>query len=255
MIVATSAIVLGLSVGSFLNVVIHRVPRGESVVSPPSACPACGSQIRARHNVPVAGWLLLRGQCYDCAQPISSRYPLVEAGTALLFAVTAVRFSADLWLLPAYLTFAAVAIALALIDLDVRRLPHAIVLPSYVVLGALLALDGDPAALLRAAIGAAALFGLYLAIAMVAAGAMGLGDVKLAGVVGGMTAYLSWGTLLSGAFLGFFLGAVAGLLLIAGRRAGRRSAVPFGPFMLLGAWAAVLGAGHLGDYYLVLLAG
>ena len=83
---------------------------------------------------------------------------------------------------------------------------------------------------------------------------MGFGDVKLAGVIGGMTAYLSWGTLLSGAFLGFLLGAVAGVLLIAGRRAGRRSAVPFGPFMLLGAWSAVLGAGHIGDYYLALLA-
>lgn len=254
MLVQVSVVVLGLAVGSFLNVVVHRVPRGESVASPPSACPACGVPIRARHNVPLLGWLLLRGRCFDCAEPISVRYPLVEAGTALLFAVTVAHLDADLSLLPAYLWFAGIAVALALIDLDVRRLPHAIVLPSYAVLGVLLALDGDPAALRRAGVGAAVLFALYLAIALVADGAMGFGDVKLAGLVGGMTAYLSWGTLLVGAFLGFLLGAVAGVLLIATRHAGRRSAVPFGPFMLLGAWSGVLGAGYLGDYYLALLA-
>lgn len=253
MLVQVSVVVLGLAVGSFLNVVVHRVPRGESVVSPPSACPACGVPIRARHNLPLLGWLLLRGRCFDCAEPISVRYPLVEAGTALLFAATVVHFGGDLSLLPAYLWFGGIALALALIDLDVRRLPHAIVLPSYVVLGVLLALDGDPAALWRAGVGAALLFALYLAIALAAPGAMGFGDVKLAGLVGGMTAYLSWGTLLAGAFLGFLLGAVAGLLLIAAHRAGRRSGVPFGPFMLLGAWSAVLGAGYLGDLYLAQL--
>ena len=246
---------LGLVIGSFLNVVIHRVPRGESVVRPPSACPRCDRPIRARHNVPVAGWLALRGRCYDCGSPISARYPLVEAGTAALFVLTALRFVDEPWLLPAYLSFAGVGAALALIDLDVRRLPNAIVLPAYPVLGVLLLLDGDAQALTRAVLGAAVLFAFYLAIAMVAVGAMGFGDVKLAGVIGAMTAYLSWGTLLSGAFLGFLLGAVAGILLIAVQRAGRRSAVPFGPFMVLGAWAAVLGAGHLGDSYLAVLAG
>ena len=118
----------------------------------------------------------------------------------------------------------------------------------------LLALDADAAALLRAALGAACCSGSSSLVAMVAPGAMGFGDVKLAGVIGGMTAYLSWGTLLSAAFLGFLLGAVAGSC-DRRRRAGRRSAVPFGPFMLLGAWTAVLGAGHIGDYYLALLAG
>ncbi|HEX5088229.1 MAG TPA: prepilin peptidase [Nocardioides sp.] len=246
--------VLGSAVGSFLNVVAHRVPRGESVVSPPSACPDCGTAIRPRHNVPVVGWLVLRGRCFDCRSPISARYPLVEAGVAVLFVLAALRFADQPRLLPAYLAFAGIAGALALIDLDVRRLPDSIVLPAYPVLCALLALDGDPHALLRAAIGGVVLFAFYLVVAVVAVGAMGFGDVKLAGVVGAMTAYLSWGTLLSGAFLGFLLGAVAGLLLIAAGRAGRRSAVPFGPFMLLGAWTAVLGAGHLGDYYLALLA-
>jgi leader peptidase (prepilin peptidase)/N-methyltransferase len=245
--------VLGLAIGSFLNVVAHRVPLGQSVVSPPSACPDCGTEIRARHNVPVLGWLVLRGRCFDCGSPISARYPLVEAGTGVLFVLTALRFGDEVRLLPAYLCFAAVGVVLAVIDLDTRRLPNAIVLPSYVVLAVLLLVDWDGAALLRAALGAALLFGFFFAVAMAAPGGMGFGDVKLAGVVGGMAAYLSWGALLVGAFLGFLLGAVAGVLLIAASRAGRKSAVPFGPFMILGAWASILGASHLGDYYLELI--
>ncbi|WP_435772023.1 prepilin peptidase [Nocardioides sp. SYSU DS0651] len=252
-LIAAFAGLLGLNVGSFLNVVAHRVPLGQSVVSPPSACPSCGSGIRARHNVPVAGWLVLRGRCFDCGARISPRYPVVEAGTALLFVLTAARFAGEPWLLPAYLAFAAVGVVLAVIDLDVRRLPNVIVLPSYGLLGGLLALDADGPSLVRAGIGAAALFACFLAVALAVPGGMGFGDVKLAGLVGGMTAYLSWGTLLVGAFLGFLLGALAGVLLIAGRRAGRRSALPFGPFMILGAWAAILGAGHLGDAYLDLI--
>lgn len=254
-LVPVFAFLLGLNIGSFLNVVAHRVPAGQSVVSPPSACPRCGHEIRARHNIPVLGWLLLRGKCFDCGEPISARYPLVEAGTGVAFALVAIRLGADegLRLLPAYLTFAAVGIALALIDLDVRRLPDVIVLPSYPVLAALLLIGGDGDALLRALIGAAILGAFFFIVWFVAPGGMGFGDVKLAGLVGGMTAYLTWGTFLVGAFMGFLLGAVAGVLLMAGGKAGRKSAVPFGPFMILGAWTAILGAGHLGDYYLELI--
>lgn len=225
-------------------------------MSPPSACPSCKAPIRNRHNVPVLGWLLLRGKCFDCREPISARYPLVEAGTGLVFALVALRLGADeegLRLLPAYLTFAAVGIALALIDLDVKRLPDQIVLPSYVVLAGLLAIGGDGGALLRAAEGAAVLFAFFFIVWLIAPGGMGFGDVKLSGIVGGMTAYLTWGTFLVGAFMGFLLGAVAGVLLMAGGKAGRKTAVPFGPFMILGAWTAILGAGNLGDYYLELI--
>ncbi|MCG8152130.1 prepilin peptidase [Pimelobacter simplex] len=253
MAVPALAGLLGLAVGSFLNVVVHRVPAGESVVRPPSACPQCGHLIRARHNVPVVGWLVLRGRCYDCQEPISARYPWVELGTGVGFALVALRLGTDeggLRLLPAYLAFAGVGIALALIDLDVQRLPDAIVLPSYPALAALLAIGGDGPALVRAAEGTVALAAFFFVIWYVAPGGMGFGDVKLSGMVGGMTAYLSWGTFLVGAFLGFLLGAVAGLMLMAGGRAGRRTALPFGPFMVLGAWAAILGAGHLGDFYL-----
>ncbi len=226
------------------------MPRNESIVSPPSHCPNCDAPIRTRHNIPVFGWLMLGGKCFDCQAPISPRYPLVEAGTAFAFAATAVRFSDHPRLLPAYLAFVAIGIALSLIDLDVRRLPDVIVLPSYVVLGGLLAIDGDLHALARAAMSAAALFAFYFLIAVVARGAMGFGDVKLAGVVGGVLGYLSWGALLTGAFLAFGLGALIGVILIAATKAGRKTAVPFGPFMIAGAWISILGASGIGEAYL-----
>lgn len=241
---------LGLAIGSFLNVVVHRVPRGESVVSPPSHCPSCHTPIRTRHNVPVLGWLVLRGRCADCAEPVSIRYPLVEAGTAVAFAATGFRFAEEPRLLAAYLVFVALGIALALIDLDVRRLPDVLVLPAYPVLAALLAIGGDGHALLRAAAAGASLAAFFLLVALLAPGSMGFGDVKLAGVVGGVLGYLSWGALLIGSFLGFVLGSIIGIALIASKKADRKTAVPFGPFMLLGAFATVLGASELGEAYL-----
>ncbi|MBA2952735.1 prepilin peptidase [Nocardioides sp. MAH-18] len=248
--VVTLTGVLGLVVGSFLNVVAHRVPRGESVVRPPSACPQCHTVIRTRHNIPVLGWLVLRGRCYDCGLPISVRYPTVEAATGVLFALAGLRFADQPTLLVAYLAFAGIAVALAVIDLDVHRLPNVIVLPSYPVLGVLLALGVGGAGLLRAGVGAALLFAFFYVVAIVAPGGIGFGDVKLAGVVGGMTAAVSWGAFLTSALGGFFLGAVAGVLLMLGRRASRKTAVPFGPFMLLGAWASILGASGIGQLYL-----
>ncbi|MET0524087.1 MAG: prepilin peptidase, partial [Nocardioides sp.] len=175
-LIAALAGVLGLAIGSFLNVVAYRVPRGESVVHPPSACPCCATPIRGRHNVPVLGWLVLRGRCFDCRAPISARYPLVELATGALFALAGWRFAAHPALLGAYLLFAAVAVALTVIDLDVRRLPNVIVLPAYPVLAGLLALDADGERLLRAGYGAGLLFGFFLVLALVAPGAMGFGD-------------------------------------------------------------------------------
>lgn len=226
------------------------MPAGESIVSPASHCPHCGHPIRGRHNIPVLGWLILRGRCYDCQAPISIRYPLVEAGTAAIFSATVLKFEHEPRLWPAYLYLAAIGIALALIDLDVHRLPDVIVLPSYAVMTALLLVDWNLHALLRAFEGAVALFAFFYLIAVVAKGAMGFGDVKLAGVLGGAMAYLSWGTLLTGAFLAFIVGSVVGVLLMSIGKAGRKTAIPFGPFMILGAVAAVLGAGGLGDAYI-----
>lgn len=257
-LLAVFAALVGLMIGSFLNVVVWRVPRGESVVSPPSACPGCGNPVRPRDNLPVLGWVLLRGRCRDCAAPISARYPLVEAGTGVLFAVLAVRFGADA-VLPAYLYLAAVGVALALIDLDVRRLPDVIVLPSYVVTAALLGLasllGSDSGELLRAGLGAAAMYAVYFALAFAYPAGMGFGDVKLAGVLGAYTAWLGWGAWAVGLFSGFLLGGLWGIGLVLAGRGGRKSKVPFGPFMLLGVLLAVLGGQGLADGYLELTTG
>ncbi|MEU4526446.1 prepilin peptidase [Amycolatopsis sp. NPDC024027] len=250
-VLVVAAAVLGLLVGSFLNVVIHRVPRGESVVRPPSHCPGCGQTIKTRHNVPVFGWLVLRGRCAGCGARISVRYPLVEFGTAVLFALLALRL--DPPDLPAFLYFGAIGLALALIDLDCRRLPDAIVLPSYPVLALLLTASawwrGDWWSLARAGIGGAALFGFYLVLALAYPAGMGFGDVKLAGLLGGILAYLSWPALLIGAFGGFLLGAVAGVVVLATGRGGRKTALPFGPFMIAAALLAIFAAGPLGQAY------
>ena len=248
-----SCALVGLLVGSFLNVVVWRVPRGESVVRPPSACPACGAAVRPVDNVPVASWVLLRGRCRDCAAPISPRYPLVELGTAVLFAVMALRFGPDP-VLPAYLYLAAVGLALALIDLDCKRLPDALTLPSYPVVAALLTLGAvlgsDSGQLVRALLGGLAMYALYFALCFAYPAGMGFGDVKLAGVLGMATAWVGWGAWTVGVFLGFLYGGVWGLGLLLLRRGGRKTAVPFGPFMLLGVLTALLVGTQLAQAYL-----
>ena len=247
------AAVLGLLVGSFLNVVIWRVPRGESIVRPASRCPGCGQPVRPRDNIPVLSWLLLRGRCRDCGEPISARYPLVELGTAAVFAVLTWRIG---WApdLPAFLYLGAIGVALALIDLDVRRLPNVIVLPSYLVAGVLLtiaALVGDDLPdLLRAGLGMVALYGLFFVLAQIYPAGMGFGDVKLAGVLGLYLGWLGWAEVITGAFLGFLFGGVVGGVLMMVGRAGRKSMIPFGPFMLAGALVAILWGAALADVYL-----
>jgi leader peptidase (prepilin peptidase)/N-methyltransferase len=254
----TAALVLacalvGLLVGSFLNVVIWRVPRGESVVSPPSHCPVCDRPLRWRDNIPVLSWLLLRGRCRDCGTAISRRYPLVELATAAVFGAMAAAIGADP-ALPAFLYLAAIGVALWMIDIDVRRLPDPIVLPSYLVgvvlLGAAAAVSGEWDDLLRALLGMAALYTFYLVLRLIHPRGMGFGDVKLAGVLGLYLGWLGWAEVVVGAFLGFLLGGVVGILLILVRRAGRKSQLPFGPYMLAGAFIAILWGGALADLYL-----
>ncbi|GEA82268.1 prepilin peptidase [Cellulomonas uda] len=258
-IVVALAALFGLAVGSFLNVVVWRVPRGESVVSPPSACPRCGHRIRARHNVPVVGWLVLRGRCHDCGEPIARRYPLVEAATGVAFGLVTWLAGVS-WELPALLYLAAISIALALIDLDCRRLPDAVVLPSYAVGSGLLALaawnpGGEPewAALLRAGIGGFVLLSVYFLLLVVYPGGMGFGDVKLAGVLGIYLGYAGWAALVVGWFSAFLLGGLYALVLMVAGRAGRRTSVPFGPWMLAGAWAGLLVGDVVGRWYVSLL--
>jgi leader peptidase (prepilin peptidase)/N-methyltransferase len=256
---AVLAGILGLAVGSFLNVVIYRVPAGESVIRPASRCPSCGATIRNRHNVPVVGWLVLRGRCYDCRARISPRYPVVELVTGLLFAAVTLRIL-DLDVapaLPAYLYFAAIGVALALIDIDHKRLPDAIVLPSYGVLAVLLTAatiaNGEWGWLARAGIGAAGLFLWYFLLAFIYPAGMGFGDVKLAFILGGVLAYLSWETFVVGAIGGFLLGALGGIVVLASGRGNRKSAIPFGPYMIAAALLAIFVAHPVAQAYLDLL--
>lgn len=248
-----SGALLGLLIGSFLNVVIWRVPRGVSLVRPGSACPGCGTPIRRRDNVPVLSWLWLRARCRDCGGAISARYPAVEALTCVLFAGV-VWWWGPSWATTAFLYLAAVSVALALIDLDVHRLPNAIVLPAYPVGAVLLALaswgSGDWSSLLRASIGCAALYAFYFVLMVVYPRGMGFGDVKLAGVLGLYLGWVGWGALVVGAFAAFLLGGLFSVALLATRRASRSSGIPFGPWMLLGCGVGVVAGEPLWGAYL-----
>lgn len=270
LLLVTMAGVLGLAVGSFLNVVVHRVPAGMSVVRPRSACPGCGHEISARDNIPIVSWLVLRGRCRSCRTGISPRYPLVElagalavvgvalwSAPALAHAVGAAATIAAVLQLVAYAYLAMTSIALALIDLDVHRLPNALVLPGYavgvVLLGAAALLQGDLVALGRLAAGAGILLALYLLLVLISPRGMGLGDVKLAGVLGLFLGYLGWGQLAVGAMAGFVLGGLFGAVLLMLRRAGRRSGIPFGPWMLAGAWIGIVLGQRIAGGYLALV--
>jgi leader peptidase (prepilin peptidase) / N-methyltransferase len=260
-VLVAAVALLGLAVGSFLNVVAYRVPAGASLLHPGSHCPSCEHLIRKRHNIPVFGWLVLRGRCADCRARISVRYPLVELTTALLFVAVASRlWTLDLLpALPAYLYFVAVGITLTLIDIDCRRLPNVIVLPSYpvvlVLLASAAAWQQDWAALVRALVGTAALFGVYFLLAMVYPAGMGFGDVKLAGVLGAVLAYLSYSALVVGAFAAFFIAALVGVVLIVSGRGSRKTAIPFGPYMITGSLLAIFLADPISEAYLKMVTG
>src|SRR4051794_8271829 len=238
------AALLGAAAGSFLNVVIWRVPRGESIVSPPSHCPHCDVRIKARDNIPIVSWLLLRGRCRNCGEPISARYPLVELGVALLFAAITAVNGLD-WDLAWQLPLAGVLVALAAIDLDHHILPNAIVYPAgvWAIASAALIRPDDLPKLLAWGAGA---FAFLLVAALVYPAGMGMGDVKLAGVMG-----LYLGSSVAVALLAAFLsGTVYGLVLFArhGSKA-RKMGVPFGPFLALGGVIALLVGPDLVEAY------
>jgi leader peptidase (prepilin peptidase)/N-methyltransferase len=252
-LVAPIAALFGLLFGSFINVAAYRIPAGKSVVSPPSACPSCDHPIRARDNIPVVSWLMLRGTCRDCEEPISPRYPIVEAATAALFGATVLVIGVEPEL-PGYLWFAGTTLTLALTDIDVHRLPNRILYPATVV-GAVLLLvaavvDGDLGSFGRAVAGGAFYFVLFLVLALLARGGFGMGDVKLAFFLGLFLTYQSWDVLGAGIALGIGVGGVWAIALLVARRASRKAKIAFGPAMILGAYLALTFGQELADWYL-----
>lgn len=240
---------LGLVIGSFLNVVIHRVPRKESVVWPSSHCPRCGAKLRGRDNVPLLSYALLGGKCRDCAAPIPVRYPAVELLTGLLFVAAGYRFGASLELVGALVLICALLV-LAGTDLEHRLLPNAIVLPALVA-GLLLSAAADPQMWWTYPVAALAVGGFLLALALVYSGGMGMGDVKMGAMLGSFLG----GYAALAVFAGALFGALgAGVLMLIGL-ADRRAALPFGAFMALGGLAALFWGESVWSGYLRLLGG
>jgi leader peptidase (prepilin peptidase) / N-methyltransferase len=234
---------IGSLFGSFANVAIYRVPLGRSVVRPRSACPSCSTALSGIENVPVVSWLVLRGRCRHCQARISVRYPLVELATAAVWVLLAMKIG---WRpeLPAYLIFGTTLVILSAIDLDVRRLPNKVLVWASLVGAVLFAFaavvrgDGTP---LVHGLGGALAYGVpMLVIGLVSPAGMGMGDVKFAPYLGFHLGWLRLGFVPLGAFLGFLFGAVIGALLMAIGRAGRKTRIPFGPFMALGAFVCIL---------------
>lgn len=245
--------IIGSIVGSFLNVVIYRVPRGESVVRPPSACPACGTRLRARDNIPVLGYLLLRGRCRYCSAPISPRYPTVEVLAGLLPLLVFARFGLGRELL-VYWPLSYVLLVISFIDLDLRIIPDKVTLPGIavgLVVAPLVGLTGFWESLIGILVGGGALYLIgVLGELILRKESMGGGDVKLAAMLG---AFLGWKIILLALFSAFLVGAVVGVAAMAGKSKDWDHAVPFGPFIALGAVLALLWGEPLLVWYSALL--
>jgi leader peptidase (prepilin peptidase)/N-methyltransferase len=240
------AFLWGLAAGSFVTVVAHRVPRGESIVGPRSRCPSCGAQIAAYDNVPVVSWVLLRGRARCCEEPISPRYPLTELAMGALYAATVLVLWGDATDVALGLVFVTMLAAVTLTDLERRIIPNRILLVAT-VLGVAIAAAGDPASLGERAIAAAAAGGLLFLAALAYPRGMGMGDVKLAAVMG-----LFLGRSVAPAILvALLVGSLLGLAMIARHgAAARKRAIPFGPFLALGGIVGLLAGGPLVDWYL-----
>ena len=236
----------GLIVGSFITVVAYRVPRGESIIGPRSRCPGCGATIAAYDNVPVFSWLLLRGRSRCCGEPISRRYPLTELALGVLYAATTAVLYDDVTELALGLVFVTILLAITLTDLERRIIPNKVLLVGAVLAVAIAAV-GDPGSLPERAIAAVGAGGLFFLAALAYPQGMGLGDVKLAAVMG-----LFLGRNVAAAiFVALLAGSLFGLTMIARHgTSARKQAIPFGPFLAIGGVVGLLLGDQLVDWYL-----
>jgi leader peptidase (prepilin peptidase)/N-methyltransferase len=220
-------------------------------VAPRSRCPSCGAQIAARDNVPVVSWLVLRGRCRSCGVRIPGRYPLIELATAALFAGAAIRYD-SVWLLIAVSAFLALLLALSLIDLEHKILPNRIVYPALIafpVYFAIARLAGAPVDLVHMVIGFVAYGGFMLLVAIVSPKGMGMGDVKLAALIGAVVGAIDLPSVAVAGGLAILLGGIGAVVALAMGK-GRKTAVPFGPFLAAGAALALFWGPAIADAYL-----
>jgi leader peptidase (prepilin peptidase)/N-methyltransferase len=247
-----AAALVGLIVGSFLNVVAFRVPRHMSIVKPRSRCPGCQVEIAPRDNIPVASWLLLRGRCRHCGERISVRYPLIEIATGVLFVGAAARFGPTVET-AAFAVLFATLIAISVIDLEFRLVPKVIVWPvaagGVLLLAAASIAKSDPTRMLQAGLGAAIAFGVLFVIHLISPRGMGFGDVRLALLLGLFLGWISIAHVGLGLFAAFVFGGVGGVIALAAGRS-RRSALPFAPFLAAGTVVAILWGQPILDWYL-----
>jgi len=235
--------VLGLLIGSFVGVVVDRVPRQESIVLPPSHCVACSAPIRAYDNIPVVSYVLLRGCCRACGVRIPPRDALLELGTGILFVLFAWRLTSA-WDLPAYCVLAASAVAISAIDVEHMRIPSALVYATAALGAPLLVLASAGthrwSALASAAIGGAIAFVAFAALFYAVPKGIGFGDVRLAGLCGGFLGWLGYREVVAGFVISFIVAGVPAALLLAAHKVQRRTKIPFGPFLATGTVITVL---------------
>jgi len=224
-------VVFGLIMGSFLNVCIYRIPREQSIVLPPSACPKCGHRLSPLELIPVISFLIQGCKCRECKDSISWRYPLIEILTAVIFYLVYLRFGASFETLK-YLILSGLMMVIALIDFDLQIIPNVLSIPG-IVIGLILSYDRIFDSLLGIAVG----FLIIWLVVQLSRGGMGLGDAKLLAMIG---AFAGWQVVIYTLFLGSFLGSIVGGIMILAKKATRKTAIPFGPYLCLGAVLVIL---------------
>lgn len=243
-----TVLVFGLIVGSFCNVIIYRLPLGNSIITPGSQCRSCGNPIRPWDNIPILSYFLLNGRCRFCREPISVRYPIVEFTSGILFIVLYLKFGLSI-LFVIYALMASTLLVIALIDLDHKIIPNVITLPGLIV-GLILSLRFLPITPLTSLLGVLIGGTLFYLIALVSKGGMGGGDIKLIAMIG---AFLGWHGTLFTIFSSALLGAVVGISLMLLGKKGRKDKLPFGPFLSFGAILFMLSGDDLVRWYLEML--
>lgn len=242
--------ILGLIVGSFSNVCIYRIPRNESIIYPASHCPKCRSNISPKDNIPLLSYILLKGRCRNCKSKISIQYPVVEFLTGLIYLIIYLIYGLSIQSL-IYIILSSALIIIAFIDLNEQIVPDVISLPG-IVIGFIISFFVPYMSFINSALGVLVGGGIILIIGLVGAvifkkEAMGGGDVKLAAMIG---AFLGWRYIIISLFLGFFLGALAGIFLILSKIKSREDVIPFGPFIVLGSFITLLWGEKIISWYI-----